>query len=502
MATETEIKLSLTTRAAQGLAKHPLLAGVTPQRQLLVNTYYDTADGRLRQERVVVRHRLKGRLWLQTVKTVAVLSSGLAQRGEWELPSRPGHFDFAQVDDDTIRTLLESVREQLQPMFTTRFVRHTWLLERGGDVAIEVALDRGWIEAQGRRRTIREIELELLGGTVGDLFALAGELQQTLLLHPEASSKSDRAYRLLANAPLAPVKAIPIPLSAETPSIAAFQRVSLSCLTQLQSNEEGVCQSEQPEFVHQARVAMRRLRSAIRLWEPLLPESFVTRFDLRWQAMASQLGEARNWDVFIAETLPLLSAAEAGNSELERLARYSAQRRLASRRAARTTLKSADYCRLLIEYTAAVLALPEASDSWLAGYVPRCLNRRLRRVGERTAEALSGDVAARHRLRVAFKQLRYALEFFAPLLPASSMANYLQTVTALQDLLGHLNDLAVARGAVVAALPGRRGQPFVDWLAARMEALRPELADLMAILGQQTPPWQKSVTAPAAAVGS
>ena len=64
MATETEIKLSLPAHAASQVAKQALLAGVEPQRQLLINTYYDTPDLRLRRERIVVRYRQKGSQWL------------------------------------------------------------------------------------------------------------------------------------------------------------------------------------------------------------------------------------------------------------------------------------------------------------------------------------------------------------------------------------------------------------------------------------------------------
>jgi triphosphatase len=77
----------------------------------------------------------------------------------------------------------------------------------------------------------------------------------------------------------------------------------------LQSNEQGLRESDNPEFVHQARVAIRRLRSAIRVWRPLLPQHFVASFDPLWQTLASQLGETRNWDVFLAETLPSVVAA-------------------------------------------------------------------------------------------------------------------------------------------------------------------------------------------------
>ncbi len=491
MATETEIKFSLSARTASQLAKHPLLAGVEPHRQLLVNTYYDTPDGRLRRERVVVRYRRKGREWLLTVKTAALLSGGLAQRSEWEVPGRPGEFDFWNVDDLVVRGLLESVRDQLQPVFTTRFTRQAWLLEPRSGVRVELALDRGSIEAQARRRTIREIELELLAGEVGDLFLLAGELQATLPLHPEARSKSDRAYRLLADAPPAAAKALPAPVAGAMPSIGAFRLITLCCLNHLQNNEEGVCDSDLPEFVHQARVAMRRLRSAMRLWEPLLPKSFVARFDPLWQGLATKLGDARNWDVFIAETLPVLRAAFPDCAETDRLVLYSQRRCAGSRQAARRALRSADYSRLLIEFTAAVLGLPEADTGPLAAFVPRCLNKRLRRVIERSPDALGADVAARHRLRVAFKQLRYALEFFTPIVVAPGLPGYLQATTSLQELLGRLNDLAVARQMTLAAIPGRKGEAIQAWLGAAIESLRPELARQLSDFQQRVAPWKE-----------
>lgn len=269
MATETEIKLSLSARAASALAKQAMLSNIERQRQLLINTYYDTQDKRLRRERMVVRHRQKGRQWLLTVKTAPMLTAGLAQRSEWEVPSRPGEFDFSHIDGG-VRDLLESLRDDLQPAFTTHFMRDTWLLEPHAGVRIELALDRGWIEARGQRQTIREIELELLAGEVGDLFELVAELQASLPLHPESSSKSERAYRLLADLPLTAVKALPVPTEAAMSRIGAFRLIALSCLNHLQNNEAGVCRSDDPEFVHQARVAIRRLRSAIRLWQPLL----------------------------------------------------------------------------------------------------------------------------------------------------------------------------------------------------------------------------------------
>ena len=492
MATETEIKLSLSARAASQLAKHRLLAGSASHRQLLVNTYYDTPDTRLRHERIVVRHRLKGSEWLLTVKTVAVLTGGLAQRGEWEVPGRPGAFDFSHVDNCLLRDLLESIRHELRPIFTTRFTRQSWLLEPRAGVRIELALDRGRIEAQDRRRTICEVELELLAGTVNELFLIASELQATLPLHPEVSSKSDRAYRLLANAPLAAVKAQLVPVEAGMPPIAAFRLIALCCLHHLQCNEEGVCESDLPEFVHQARVAIRRLRSAIGLWKPLLPGSFVACFDPLWQELATKLGDARNWDVFISETLPGLSVVFSDRVVIDRLSDHALRRCINSRRAARRALKSVDYWRLLTDFASAVLGLPESGPGRLEEFVPGCLKKRVKRVNERAPKALAGDAEERHRLRVAFKQLRYALEFFTPILAGSALASYHQSATSLQEVLGRLNDLSVASQMTALVLPGKPGEEVRSWLAGQIESLRPEFATLLGEFQLQAAPWKPS----------
>lgn len=489
MATETEIKLSLSARAASRLSGHPLLLAVEPQRQLLVNIYYDTPDRRLQREKVVVRDRCKGRDWFFTVKTVGAMSGGLAQRNEWEAPGQRGEFDLSHVDDERVRRLLESLRQDLQPIFTTRYWRKTWLLDTTGGGRCEVALDRGWVETAERRQTICEVEIEHLAGSLSGIFAVARELQADLHLHPEGCSKSERAYRLLANLPPTAIKALPVPTTANMSVIGAFRLIAQSCLAHLQNNEQGVWASDEPEFVHQARVAIRRLRSAMRLWEPLLPESFVATYDPAWQQLAAQLGETRNWDVFLAETLPLLAAVFAGQSAVDRLSSHARTACGGSRRRTKRVLQAADCSRLLLDFSAAVVDLPEGGGS-LGDFVPRCMRKRARRVEERAACAVGADAAARHRLRVAFKQLRYGVEFFWPLLVGPRLADYHQVASRLQELLGRLNDLAVAVQLTAQALPGHESEPICAWLNSVAESLLPELRTLLAEFQQRPAPWQ------------
>ena len=488
MAIETELKLSLSLRAASQLNDHPLLRGIEPQKHRLVSTYFDTPDNQLRSRRIVVRYRRKGNEWLLAVKTAGALSAGLAQRGEWETAGTPGEFDFSHVDDASVRQAVEAARDQLQAVFTTDFTRHAWLLTNQDGNRVELALDRGWIVAQERRQRICEVELELLSGSVGTLFGIVQQLQDALLLHPEVRSKSERAYALASNGPLVPVKATPVPLTRGLRTTDAFRMIAQSCLSHLQSNELGVCATEQPEFVHQARVGIRRLRSSIRLWEPLLPEDFVARFEPLWQDVASKLGDARNWDVFASETLVGLREVFGSRPELEKLAGYDGRRRLACRRAARTLFKSADYSRLLVDFGAALIALPEEGGK-IEKFVPRCLAKRAKRVAERAATAAGGDDAARHRLRVAFKQLRYALEFFAPIIDKSVFLNYHEAASVLQELLGRLNDLAVARQLVAEALPAKQGQAIQEGLERQAAVLLPEMNAVLDAFLKQTVSW-------------
>lgn len=488
MAIETELKLSLSLRTASQLMQHQLLCRSEPQKQTLVSTYYDTPDGQLRAKRVVVRYRRKGTEWLLAVKTAGALSGGLAQRGEWESPGVLEEFDFSHVDDPAVRQTVEKVRAELQAVFTTDFTRHAWLIENKEGGRVELALDRGWIKALGRRERICELELELLAGPLSTLFTIVRQFQETLLLHPEVRSKSERAHLLAAGGPLSPIKSSAVPLTVGMRTMDAFRMVALSCLGQLQGNEQGVCNTDQPEFIHQARVGIRRLRSAIRLWEPLLPVDFVSRFEPLWQNVAGNLGDARNWDVFASETLPNLQNVFPGQKELEKLSRYAQRRRSSCRRAARVLFKSADYSCLLTDFTAALVTLPDDGGK-IEKFVPRCLSKRAKRVAERAATAVGGDDAARHRLRVAFKQLRYALEFFAPILDKLAFLGYHQAASVLQELLGRLNDLAVASQLVAEALPAKQGQTVQAWLQAQSATLMPEMNGALDAFLQQPKPW-------------
>jgi len=491
MALETEIKLTLPAGSARRLPAHALLANSKPLRQKLVNTYYDTPDRRLQRKRVAVRFRQKdGNEWLLTVKNEAPAPGGLAQRREWEAPAQPGEFDFSHVDNTKLRHFLESVSADLVPVFATDFTRSCWMLTPQEGTTIEVGLDRGKIVAGNRSETICELELELREGKVDDLFAAALALQADLPLHPEGASKAERGYRLAGDPTLTPVKAVNPELELGMTSIAVFRNTAFSCLGQLQGNERGIRESDQPEFIHQARVAIRRLRSAIRVWRPLLPADYVSAFDPRWRDLANDLADTRNWDVFMTEILPPISRAFPDNADVRRLLTASKTHLDTCRKTAKAAMASADYSRLLLEFTAATLALVESKKPPLAAFAPRSLNKRAKQVAALASETKNSNPEARHALRIALKRLRYALEFMTPLFPARRMQRYHQSAAGLLDLLGRMNDIAVAEQLALQAVPGHHSDLVRAWLAGRNDLMISELDPLLSEFLSHPAPWE------------
>jgi CHAD domain-containing protein len=215
-------------------------------------------------------------------------------------------------------------------------------------------------------------------------------------------------------------------------SIGAFRLIALSCLNHLQNNEAGVCRSDEPEFVHQARVAIRRLRSAIRLWQPLLPEDFVARFDPLWQELAA------NWVIPATGMSSLRKPCPhcrrparqgRGRAAVEPCPETLREQSQGQQKRAQVGSVFAPVDRLQCRHP-----VPAGRCRRVARTLRPALPRQARqaRRGSRRGCARNDD-AARHRLRVAFKQLRYAVEFFTPILAGPVLANYHQSASDLQD---------------------------------------------------------------------
>lgn len=450
MSTETELKLALAPDAVRALRRHPLVTAAEKlgNAQTLVNTYFDTPALTLHKARIAVRTRKQGATWLQTVKCAANAVGGLSSRPEWEQPYA-GEFDFSGVDATAVRQRLEALAGQIQPVFTTTFKRETRRLMPSPEVEILMMIDQGHIEAGDGRDPISELELELVRGSAQDLFDLAGTLAERVPLMPTDRSKAERGYRLFLGTPDAPRQAAKSTVHPRQSPLDAFRALAFDGLQQWQENTLGALVHDDPEYVHQLRVALRRLRSLIRLFRPALPDSFVERWTEVLRDTAADLGDTRNFDVLLDDILAPADPAPLMAAELlTPLREHAIAVRDTARKAARARLTHADHGQRILGFSADIHrlsndALNAAAD--LTAFARLQLNALRKRARKRFTGGDILDPAQLHELRVSLKQLRYGLEAFRPLFDTKALKQYLGAVRQAQAELGYLNDVATAR---------------------------------------------------------
>ena len=338
----------------------------------------------------------------------------------------------------------------------------------------------------------QEIELKLKSGAPHQLYELARKLAQGIPLSIGDRSKAGLGYARVRGKPARPVKAQPAALDSSMTANDAFKAVMWANLAHLQANERGMLEGHDPEYLHQMRVAVRRLRSAAAAFAPFLPEPAVSpaRTGLKW--LGASLGPARDWDVFVTETLPPIAVefgAHAGLKDF--LARCGKLRRRANTRA-RRAVHSARYRRLML-WLAAWLA----SRGWLTRADPSAraplegpvtefaasvLEQRYGQVRKKGRKLLGLSPVELHQLRIAIKKFRYAADFLAGLYEVKAARAVLKRLSRLQDILGAMNDAATVANLVShgsSRVPGQRGLEargiFLGWSRGRAAMLKPEL---------------------------
>ena len=447
MAQEVELKLTLPEAEQSRFLRSSLLRHADQRStERLVNIYYDTPDLALHCNGIALRLRQSRRRWLQTVKCAGITQAGLSSRPEWEDPYG-GHFDFSTIDDPVTRKRLDRLKQRLGPIFETNFRRTTWKMREAGAELI-VALDRGSIIANGKVVIISEVEIELASGHVDQIFAFANRLAQHFPLTPGLWSKAERGYRLFLGTPDRPAHAMPVVLDSAMAPGSAFRNIALSCLNHLQQNHQGAMVSDDAEYIHQMRVALRRLRAAMRLFRSVLPPSLDEQLLPPLRSLMTALGSARDLDVLVEEIVAPVVAALPEEPRIAALASLVAERRHDARRQVIALLVAPEYGRLLLLAMTRLSSLingeSDAAETALATFAATHLKRMRRKTLRIAHAAHQNDPTSLHALRIAAKRLRYALEFFAPLLPARRTATLLNHLTQLQDKLGQLNDLANA----------------------------------------------------------
>jgi len=456
---EVELKLEVSPDHLDALRNHPrvrALAVGRAQTRLLRSVYFDTVGLALAREGIALRVRRVGGRLIQTIKLQGEARAGLFSRPEIETPVRDERPDLTRIPDLGLRAAIEQLRqgEALAPVVETEFRRTRRRLEFANS-EILCDLDVGEVRTARGDAPISELELELVRGEPDALYHLALELLEQVPLRPSLLGKVDRGFALLRGHGPLPRKAARIQYAQDASVDAAIGAVFAAGLDQLQANEPVARLGDDPEGVHQMRVGMRRLRSAFTLFRDFLPSDRAQslRGELRW--LGRELGVARDLDVFLAETLELLASRFAEDAALKRLRDDTRELRDATYAHLRECLGSQRYARLVLQLGRWISARgwldQPLSPASARLYAPardegcRILDRRHRKVRRLGKHFSERPVEELHALRIELKKLRYGVEFLMGLYPRRAGVRYVKRLAALQDGLGHLNDVATAR---------------------------------------------------------
>ena len=455
--TETELKLRIAPEAAPALARHPAVKALKRARARTArvqSTYFDTQDDMLAAAGVALRLRREGRRWVQTVKGPASAASagGMSARTEFEWPVSGPRLDPLRFATTPFRRALGKAEQRgLVPRFTTDISRTTIPLTFPDSTMALLCVDTGEVRTDDGLPVVRaplcEIELELEAGDAARLFELAHTLAADVPLAFEPASKAERGYALRQPRVPQPLRAVDADLPGKASAGAAFAGVIRSCLAQIEGNAQGVLTRDDPEWIHQMRIGVRRLRACLSLARKAIATARIEplRVELRWLAHA--LGSARDLDVFATSTLPAFreavvrgSTAQPLSAALAKLAARAATRRREARATAHAAVDSPRFVRLVLA-AAALASAPGANayhsdaDGGLLATPAREFARPLLKRRHQALLALGADLAhaapeARHAARLAAKKLRYATEFFASLFPRKRTRNYRKALAA------------------------------------------------------------------------
>ena len=519
---ERELKLHVPTAARAGIGK--ALRARKAKKISLQARYFDTPARDLANAQIALRLRLEGKQWMQTIKCPG---PDTLSRIELNHPRPEPTLDLSVYKGTHIGAILTRLKKPLALRFETRVTRLVLLVETPQAV-VELAYDQGAVCANDLELPISELEFELISGDSTNIFTMAQEWTEQYGLILDLRSKAERGDTLAkiaqdiqdsnlsadkhASAPIAesdesaatriaeqlarPRRASSANLNAKMSVDQAYLACANECLIQIIRNATFVAGVDtanttdalQAEYIHQLRVAIRRLRSCWRLfngWVPSVDESLSASLNQNFKS----LGESRDIDVIKLEIAPQLESANmpqcalpAGNAGAQN------ETTIAARPEFQTTLIQLLATLVTQGDTATSVKQPIAGRKKAAtgkassGKTPTGapasafpLKRELRkRLNDWLQKAVSQGVhfekltiEEQHDLRKMIKRLRYSLDFSEGAVSAPGWERLHSMLTQIQQVLGNLNDFYMAEHFYAALIPAQPQAWFaIGWLRA------------------------------------
>jgi CHAD domain-containing protein len=468
----------------------------------------DTKDRAITAGGFALRLREVGKRWILTLKGPPLGTGALHRREEIEAelevdssaPAKKGRVSHARWPEPIKGRVAELVGDEaLVSLIQTDIHRTTWAVTRAGKAVAELAYDVGEIYANGKSDAVHELEIELKGaGSEADLDALGERLCALASLEPESRTKLSRGLALLP-------QQRPDPGRRDLHTLA--RSTVAAALRKYHKREHDARVGDDPEGVHDVRVAVRRLRSALALLEdaPGFESGDLKRWRRRLKELAAALGAVRDMDVQLERLAAYRDAHPGLSAGLHPIWDRMTHERAQGRREMFDALdggKIRDALRALHEF--ATEQAEEHGDEEIIlvrHFAGGAIWRRYEAVLRYECALPPESAPVLHEVRIVCKRMRYALEMFSHALGAGADP-LIAVLVATQDCLGAHQDCVVARGylqrlrdetqdqralvvydeALEAAQVDLRAQFWRLWTRLSGKAFRRELAALIAAL--------------------
>ena len=472
----------------------------------LDTTCYDTPDGDLALSGISLRLRNEGGQLVQAVK--ASRAGGTSIRRDEvetqltktaEFPARSGDREFDKI--------LQQVSDKLMPIARTVTDRWTALVTFKRS-QIELAVDLGRAESWSPtgvhfQAPLAELELELKDGVHEDVFNLGRLIARNGAFRLCAKSKLETALALTEGGSFRIEPPAKITAISDEPVGDVLQRVLGAIAMRLASLQAPLIEARRVEGVHQMRVALRRLRAVERVFRPHIQSRHVADLAASARVFTRQMAPARDWDVFIEETMSTSlesGYAPACNSHLNVAAQAKRAEGWADAVAA---ISDPAFTLFLIDLMEASVRTPwrKKARNGLAlpvhEFAPRVLDRALKKAVKTAKRIRPGHIEDLHQLRIALKKLRYPVQMFRTIYPKDQRRDYMAALAALQQNFGVVNDAVVAQSLANEAAEGNgddamRAAGFVcGYKAAEAEAAASKIETAWATFVAMKPFWRE-----------
>jgi inorganic triphosphatase YgiF len=458
-----------------------------------VDTYLDTFDWSLMKNKLALRYRVSNGSAMYTLKSIGSIEAGIAKRMETEMSLDRPVDDPALIRVKQIRKLVDRMifPRKLLEQIQVRTNRRRYRIISPEGTEIEVAFDTSNFSLRGLHKPRRvqkliELEAEIRNGPETALGALASLLSSKFNYPPSTASKLEVAierFKIAISSKKPPEK---LRIRLEDRLDLALRKILTYQVQRLHEQLSGVRHDIDTEFVHQARVATRRMRSALRLFRGAAPASTAAYLEGELKWLGGLFGAVRDLDVFLLN----LSRFK------HRLGRFPAKKQQAfenwierHRRApfkalcqGLESLRYKQFERRILQFLER--PLPSRPRAPLAikpvrEVAPVLIREKFDAViGQGRAVLADPKLKQYHRLRILMKRLRYASEFMAPAYEGALNAFITQTVE-IQDCLGELQDTVFTREFVDSLCDNWKGKlvdPDLLFILGEVYQLQTELA--------------------------